>query len=565
MVPGIEPESSDAKTGESAAARTAAMVKIDALNKNAWSIRLSQPEQARQQFVEAARLSRSGDSSVAAYPEGLAFSLAGRSVMALVEGRHEECVSLALEALSVIAGRAHGEAEVCARMALAWIDIYLGENAKALESALDILRLSKGLGSPYWEARSYILVGTVYRNMEAGQQALEAQTAALHMCRQQPMPDNEIMVLHHISDTLLFLGDPQGSLAKAFESLAAARTLGYGIAEFMGCVTAIETLVAMGEPDRAVPYLPHMRGLIPPEDQSVFRVNYHQVAGKVAVARGDYQQAETEFQLALTFATQLKAIGEMCGCHRLLADMYENKGDLRGALDHFKRFYKLQEIVNGEKTRQRAAVLDTLHQVAIAQRDAESYRAHNAALQQEIEERKKLEIRLAEQAQLDPLTQLLNRSRFLELAQREVARTGRTGHTLSVLFLDVDHFKQINDEYGHLVGDQVLVSIARVLSGAVREIDVVGRFGGEEFAIALPETELRQAWDVAERIRITFQTQPLATDQGDLPITVSVGVSNLTPAAGAAPDALKKVIQRADEALYMAKRAGRNRTEVQIE
>ncbi len=551
-VPGADPAAPDSDRTD-----------IDALNATAWNTRLSQPAQARQLFVEAARRSRSGGFAVHAYAEGLAFSVAGQSLMALVEGRHDESAGLALEALALVADRPHCEAEVCARTVLAWIDIYLGENAKALEAALEVLRVAKELGLAYWEARANILVGTVYRNMGAGAQALEAQTRALQLCRQQPMADNEIMVLHHISDTLLFLGDAQGSLERAFESLASARKLGYGIAEFMASITAVETLVALGEPERAVPFLPHIRRLIPPDDRSVFRVNYHQVAGKVAVVRGDYPQAEREFNQGLDFATQLKATGEMCGCHQLLADMYETMGDLRNALDHFKRFYELQQVVNGEKTRQRAAVLTTLHQVAAAQRDAELYRAHNAALKQEIEERKKLELRLAELAHLDPLTQLLNRSYFLELAQREVARVGRTGSALSILFLDVDFFKQINDRFGHLVGDQVLVSIARVLRGAVREIDVVARFGGEEFAVALPDTALPQARDVAERIRTLLQERPLSTDQGDVPTTISIGVACLTSGASAGSDALRGVIQSADEALYRAKRAGRNRTEVQ--
>jgi diguanylate cyclase (GGDEF)-like protein len=157
-------------------------------------------------------------------------------------------------------------------------------------------------------------------------------------------------------------------------------------------------------------------------------------------------------------------------------------------------------------------------------------------------------------ATTDELTHLNNRRQFLELAEREIAAAKRYGRQLAVLMLDIDYFKQVNDTYGHAVGDTVLREVARRLQAALRVVDVAGRVGGEEFAIALPETG-RGARDLAERIRTTIERDPVATSAGDVSVTMSIGLTTLN---GADAD-LGSLLAEADHALYQAKAAGRNR------
>jgi diguanylate cyclase (GGDEF)-like protein len=155
----------------------------------------------------------------------------------------------------------------------------------------------------------------------------------------------------------------------------------------------------------------------------------------------------------------------------------------------------------------------------------------------------------------DGLTGLLNRRQFFQLADRELAVARRRQSPLTAVMLDIDHFKQVNDRHGHPVGDQVIVAVARRLAAATRKTDLLGRYGGEEFAIFLPDTGREGAAILAERIRAGLAERPVDTDAGPLPITASIGLAEYDP-GDTEPGTL---LARADEALYRAKQAGRNR------
>lgn len=171
-------------------------------------------------------------------------------------------------------------------------------------------------------------------------------------------------------------------------------------------------------------------------------------------------------------------------------------------------------------------------------------------------QRRSLQEELERQALTDPLTELPNRRHFMDAAAQELARTARYGGTLAVLMLDVDHFKKVNDTYGHKVGDLVLQQLAKTCRSTLREIDIVARLGGEEFAVLLPNTDPGAALEVAERLRLALAETKVPLEQG-LPVrfTVSVGISSLAdPATN-----IDTLLNLADHALYDAKHQGRNR------
>ncbi|MBI5814030.1 MAG: diguanylate cyclase [Nitrospinae bacterium] len=159
----------------------------------------------------------------------------------------------------------------------------------------------------------------------------------------------------------------------------------------------------------------------------------------------------------------------------------------------------------------------------------------------------------------DGLTKVFNHQHFHNLLALEFERAKRFGQDLSCVMLDVDFFKRINDTYGHQAGDTVLRHIAAKLMGHLRKIDVVARYGGEEFAILLPQTNIKAAVAVAERIREDVGANPVVTEAGSIGVTVSMGVSDMT-VKGVKKEA--DLIKKADEALYAAKHEGRNRTKV---
>lgn len=155
----------------------------------------------------------------------------------------------------------------------------------------------------------------------------------------------------------------------------------------------------------------------------------------------------------------------------------------------------------------------------------------------------------------DGLTGLFNRRHTFVLAEREFQRARRFGRSLSALMLDIDHFKLVNDIYGHAAGDQVIAEVANRLRASTRNIDIPGRYGGEEFVLLLPETELPGAVLLAERLRRRISGHPVSTVGGQLEVTVSVGVAT----SNAEVADVNALINQADAHLYTAKKAGRNR------
>ena len=162
------------------------------------------------------------------------------------------------------------------------------------------------------------------------------------------------------------------------------------------------------------------------------------------------------------------------------------------------------------------------------------------------------------QATHDVLTGVWARGAVLELLQRELQRSLRSPNPTGVLMLDLDHFKMINDTYGHLTGDVVLKEVANRISKVVRSYDLVGRYGGEEFVVVLPGCDKNQAQQSAERIRLMVGSAPVLTASSEVRVTVSIGAS--ATASGATSD--MEILAAADNALYQAKNAGRNCTVV---
>lgn len=160
-------------------------------------------------------------------------------------------------------------------------------------------------------------------------------------------------------------------------------------------------------------------------------------------------------------------------------------------------------------------------------------------------------------ARIDVLTGIPNRRAFMQAAEQEVMRAQRYGSKLSVAVLDLDHFKGINDTYGHAMGDRVLISRAKVLSHAMREVDIMGRLGGEEFAILMPDTPLSEAIQAVERMRLALEQNPVKADGQLIRSTASFGVAEY-PGIDPTVDGL---LAKADGALYVAKARGRNRVE----
>ena len=184
-----------------------------------------------------------------------------------------------------------------------------------------------------------------------------------------------------------------------------------------------------------------------------------------------------------------------------------------------------------------------------------------AQLQEHLHEVERRRREAEDMSRLDPLTNLYNRRHFFAIVECEGARNRQYLRGLSLMILDVDHFKAINDTYGHSVGDKVLQEVARIIERSIRDRDIPCRYGGEEFAVLLPQAGIEAAQGLGQRLREAIEGTEIRTERGGVRLTVSIGVACLESTDEADFDAL---IDRADAALYEAKNAGRNQLRVSV-
>ena len=165
-------------------------------------------------------------------------------------------------------------------------------------------------------------------------------------------------------------------------------------------------------------------------------------------------------------------------------------------------------------------------------------------------------------SKIDSLTGAMSRAETFSRVELEIKKSARSKNPIAFLMLDIDHFKNVNDAYGHPVGDLVLIDLVRRSQDELREIDIFGRVGGEEFLIALPELDQKSAIEVAERLRVRIASEPSANVGGkDISITISIGIAIYNPNVDhelASNTILKKYVSLCDQAMYRAKQAGRN-------
>jgi len=173
-----------------------------------------------------------------------------------------------------------------------------------------------------------------------------------------------------------------------------------------------------------------------------------------------------------------------------------------------------------------------------------------------MQERLRFEKTLLKMANSDELTGLYNRRGFIELLEWELRKVERYQRRACILLFDLDHFKNVNDVFGHQAGDNALVAVARRCRRELRRSDIFARYGGEEFIVLLPDTDQESALKVAEKLRLAIESTPVSTDEGAINLTISVGVAAIEDKDKLSIDG---IIKSADDSLYLAKRGGRNR------
>jgi diguanylate cyclase (GGDEF)-like protein/PAS domain S-box-containing protein len=239
--------------------------------------------------------------------------------------------------------------------------------------------------------------------------------------------------------------------------------------------------------------------------------------------------------------------------HTKAVDLYVDPQDRINLHNLFKSVQDIRDIEVRMKTAQGRVFIAELAAILL---DFNGAPAFLVALN-DISQRKELEAELFRQASTDALTGISNRRHFQNLAEQEVRRARRFSRDLTAMMIDIDLFKPINDTFGHATGDTIIQGIVKRALESLRQSDSIGRVGGEEFAVVLPETSLAAAYEVAERLRNHIQEKPIIAGHVAVSCTVSIGIAQLSPQDSHIED----LLHRADLALYAAKKGGRNRVE----
>ena len=404
----------------------------------------------------------------------------------------------------------------------------MGESHRALEYMLQALALKEG-ADPQASGISMSNVGSAYADLGDDERALDYMQRAAARLRETGGRDAEATCLRDIGRVYERRGDVERALDCYRESLRVTRELGSRVFEAETLIRLGSLRVRMGEPDAGL----------------------------------------ADLHAALDIVSELGARPQVYAAHEALTEVYQARGDLRRALEHFRAFHtSWREVFNAESNARIKSVL-VRAEVQQAQREAEILRGKNdeltaayGRLRQADEDKARLVAQLQEQAaelerqtREDALTGLSNRRHLDERLAAEWERALRFGRAMTVAMADLDRFKRVNDRFSHAVGDEVLRTVARILRENTRGVDVVARYGGEEFCLILVETTAEEGVRLCDRLRGLVAAYDWSSIRPGLAVTISVGVAGLHEGADA-PDAL---LAAADVRLYAAKHAGRNR------
>lgn len=535
--------------------------RIDLLNEIAWEINVDDQQRARELAEQSYRLSTSGEFEKEPYLAGLVGSLRSQAVLENDAGNYDLALSQSLRALEILDGLSEVKPEITLMKidilgTIAWTYRSLGDYGAAAENAMDSLKLAQAMGDRRREAGKLNVLSVIYAESNDLNAALEIGLKCLQYNREEGAVRGESVALNNLAMTYLELGQHAQALEACRESYRLADENGNHAVALTALATMGEVYLGMNDFARAEEVLSQSLSLARENNSGSDELNCLFNLGKVYQSQQNDRAALSAFQNALALSLTCSDRRTEFLCHQYLSEVYDRRGEYKAALKHYKQFHALKETVFNENTAKRLAGLQVVHQVETAKRDAEIHYLRTIELKREIEERKSVQESLQKLASIDPLTGTLNRREFFIQAERELAQALEKKQSLTAILFDLDYLKNINDTYGHLTGDQVLIHTAKIVHENLRQSEIIGRYGGDEFVILLPGSNAAQGKQIAGRLCEKTASQPIATDNGKLSLTISLGVAEINPVSCSN---LETLLAHADQALYEAKRAGRNR------
>jgi diguanylate cyclase (GGDEF)-like protein len=451
---------------------------------------------------------------------------------------------------------------------------HLSRYSEALTTALKALELANGLGDLKLTASIDNVLGNIYWRLADYSSALEHYIHGLRLLEVEPDPDVEVYLLLGLGILHYEIGDHEEAIKyfkKSVEQIQSTDITG----KAMGLNNIAYTLHTMGRDEEALPYarealeiygkepfsvgkleLLHTLGCIYLEIGEIERASsyFEEVArsaeqydnslqiinalfglGSIHELRGEPDQALQKLIRILQISQEIGSLASECSAREHLARLNKQLGRYQQALEHFEAFHTLHVRIFNEQAERRLRNTRLLLEVETIQKEANLYRSLAAT---------------------DALTGLLSRREFFDLGGKAVIQARLRKTPMSLLMVDLDNFKAINDQYGHAVGDQVLAMIARRIKNTLRQDDLAGRYGGDEFVVLIPDLDLPDCLRIAERCQSVVSENPIEIDASRFWINLSIG---LVVSSASSTSDLEKLVQEADQSLLQAKKDGRKR------
>jgi len=534
---------------------------IGNLNQEAWDTRQTSPEASAAQAQDALMLSEQHDHTI-----GLIASLRTLAFHDLRTTDYRAALDHLRRASLLADDVSSRSLQRDCKNLLAWAYKDLHDSDKATRHLLDSLELSRQLQDESGQANALANLGVIASsrmNDRAG--ALVYFEQALALQRRTGNLAGQANCLYNMADNLVELGEFARALDLGREAVKTTHEAGNVVLEALSVSVLAraqagnaELVTALEGHDRAL-RLMNESGVDAPDARAwleMFR----------AICLRQLEHHEQAVQVLDSVRTQASGLDlkELLGrVHHELAQVHKQQGNLDAAMQHLEQEREVERALNEQQTAERTQALMMQYEVERAQTEADLYRLRtielanaNVALEKADREKSVLLATLQEQAELlerqvreDALSGLYNRRHIEHLLEEAFEQHEQGVKSLAVAMIDIDHFKRVNDSFSHPVGDEVIRRVARLLRELSRETDAVGRYGGEEFLLLLPETTLEQAANIIERLRRAVEIYPWSQVAPGLRVTLSVGA-----AVNANVPNYEKLVAAADAKLYQAKR-----------
>ncbi len=430
----------------------------------------------------------------------------------------------------------------------------LGDYEKSLLSYIESARLHQALNDEKNEAGVNINIGNVYYVLKRYEQALNYQQKSLEQLKRMSRLDLVAKAYNNIG---IILGE-QGKFDEALTSHNQGLMISQQINDKFEEANSFNNIGMiydkLNNPTQAFAHFSQSLRLYEDIGDLEGSVETMLNLGLLHLKHNEIEQSLFYLNRAISLAEESKSHKQLVGVYSALSKAHRKVGDYEKALHYLELFLELRQQTFNEESDRKFKSLQISYEVERAQREAELYRVKNIELTKAYEQLRAQALLLEKQAREDGLTGLNNRRYFEQRFAEEFERALRFNHPLSVAICDVDYFKKINDRFSHAIGDEVLRTVAKIFRQNIRQVDILGRYGGEEFVFLFPETTLERAVIACEKIRKAVEDYNWEFVQEGLTVTVSIGVTSDLRVLNH-----EKMMSNADEKLYQAKNTGRNR------